>query len=231
MKCIIIDDEPIARKGLKRLVDSRHELQLAAMLDSAESAARWLGENDADLIFLDIEMPGANGIEFARDIAKGHMVVFTTAYADYAIDGYDVEAIDYIMKPVDPARFNKAVDRAVAYKALLDEARDDPEETHDFIIVKADRRYVRVRLADILYVEGLKDYLIIHMTDRRVVTRMTVKAMEDLLPDNVFLRIGKSYIINKDKVDSFDSNDIFIGDTEISIGLPWKESVINALLG
>ena len=231
MKCIIIDDEPMARKGMKRLVESRPELQLAAMLDSAESAAEWLRGNDADLIFLDIEMPGCNGIEFARALPERCMTVFTTAYSEYAIDSYEVEAIDYIMKPIDPARFNKAVDRAIAYRSLLDEAEEANDGAEpDFIIVKADRRYVRIRLSEILYVEGLKDYVIIHLSDRKVVTRMTVKAMEEMLPGRMFLRVSKSYIVNRERIDSFDSNDVIIGRTEIGIGISYREAVLNALL-
>ena len=221
----------MARKGMKRLVDSRPELSLIAMLDSAEAASDWLAQNEADLIFLDIEMPGINGIEFARSLPPQSMVIFTTAYSEYAIDSYEVEAIDYIMKPIDPARFNKAVDRAIAYKALIDESEEKADSGDpDFIIVKADRRYVRVRLSEILYVEGLKDYVIIHLKDRKVVTRMTIKTMEEMLPGKMFLRVSKSYIVNRERIDSFDSNDVFIGETEIGIGISYKESVLNALL-
>lgn len=173
----------MARKGMKRLVERRAELQLSAMFDSAESAEEWLAENDVDLIFLDIEMPGINGIEFARKLPASTMVVFTTAYTDYAVDGFEVDALDYLVKPIDPDRFNRAVDRAISYKAIVDEAKaESADSTVDFIIVKADRKYVRVKLDNILYVEGLKDYVIIHQTDKRVVTRMTVKAMEETLP-------------------------------------------------
>lgn len=231
MNCIIIDDEPMARKGMKRLVETRRDLHLAAMFDSSEAAIEWLQENCADLIFLDIEMRGLNGIEFARSLPLKSMVIFTTAYSEYALDSYEVEAIDYLMKPIDPTRFNKAVDRAVVYKGLLEEVNEpNTDPALDFIIVKADRKYVRVRLSDILYVEGLKDYVIIHVTDRKVITRMTVKAMEDMLPRKSFLRVSKSYIVNRDKIDSFDNNDVFIGEAEISIGISYKESVLNRLL-
>lgn len=231
MKCIIIDDEPLARKGMKRLVETRPELELDAMFDSAEKAAAWLTDNNTDLIFLDIEMPGLNGIEFARQVPRECMVVFTTAYPDYALDGFEVDALDYLVKPIDPTRFNKAVNRAISYKALRDEADDDLNPSDlEFIIVKADRKYVRVRLQEILYVEGLKDYVIIHLPDRKIVTRMTVKAMEDTLPGHNFIRVSKSYIVNKEKIDSFDNNDVYIGTTEISIGLSYRESVLNALL-
>lgn len=231
MKCIIIDDEPMARKGMKRLVESRPELQLLAMLDSAESADAWLSQNDTDLIFLDIEMPGVNGIEFAKSLPQSTMVVFTTAYTEYALDGFDVDALDYLVKPIDPVRFNKAVDRAVSYKAIVDDAKADiADASMEFMIVKADRKYIRIKLDDVLFIEGLKDYVVIHTNDKKIVTRMTIKTMEDSLPRHKFLRVNKSYIVNKDKVDSFDNNDVCIATTEISIGLSYRDAVLQALL-
>lgn len=221
----------MARKGMKRLVETRHELELTAMFDSAVKAAEWLQENNADLIFLDIEMPKLNGIEFARKIPENSMVIFTTAYSEYALDGFELDALDYLVKPIDPDRFNKAVDRALSYKQLVDSAENGNDSSElEFIIVKADRKYVRIRIQDILYVEGLKDYVIIHLPDKKVVTRMTIKAMEDTLPNLQFLRVNKSYIVNKDKIDSFDNNDVYIGNTEIAIGLSYREKVLNALL-
>lgn len=231
MNCIIIDDEPMARKGMKRLVEKRQELELAAMFDSACSAATWLEDNSVDLIFLDIEMPEVNGIELARQLPEECMVIFTTAYSEYALEGFEVDALDYLVKPVDPDRFNKAVDRAIAYRQLIDDAgsNDDSSEP-EFIIVKADRRYIRVRHHDILYVEGLKDYVVIHLPERKIVTRMTVKAMEHTLPRQQFLRVSKSYIVNVDRITSFDNNDITIGTAEIAIGLSYRDSVMKALL-
>ena len=232
MNCIIIDDEPMARKGMKRLVDTRPGLEVSGLFDSAVKAAKWLGENSVDLIFLDIEMPGLNGIDFARDIPEKCMVIFTTAYSEYALDGFEVDALDYLVKPIDPARFDKAVDRAVAYKTMLDEARNANDSSDmDFIIVKADRKFVRIKVDDIMYVEALKDYVIINLQDKRVITRMTMKAMEEMLPARRFLRVNKSNIANIGKIDSFDNNDIFIGSAEISIGLPYRDNVIGSLLG
>lgn len=231
MKCIIIDDEPIARKGMKRLADSHPDLELEASLGSAESAETWLAEHRTDLVFLDIEMPGMNGIDFARSLPDGCMVIFTTAYSEYAVESYEVEAIDYLVKPIDTTRFDKAVARALAYRRIADSARYSTEEDMEFIIVKSDRKYMRVKVADILYVEGLKDYVIIHMPDRRVVTRMTVKAIEEMLPRRIFIRIGKSYIVNRDKVDSFDSKDVSIGNAELAIGSAYRDSVLDFLMG
>lgn len=231
MKCIIIDDEPMARKGMKRLVESRHELELDRMFDNAGEATDWLKDNNTDLIFLDIEMPKLNGVEFARSIPDRCSVIFTTAYSEYAIDGFEVNALDYLLKPIDPVRFNRAVDRAISYKALLDNAVEDNNSVDfDFLIVKSERKYVRIRLQEILYVEGLKDYVVIHLPDKKVVTRMTIKAMEDTLPKQGFIRVNKSYIVNKEKIDSFDNNDVCIGSMEIAIGLSYREKVLNTLL-
>lgn len=231
MKCIIIDDEPIARKGMKRLIEFHSDLELTASFDSAESAEAWLSENQADLIFLDIEMPGMNGIEFARKLPEKCMVIFTTAYSDYALDSYEVEAIDYLVKPINKERFNRAVARAVTYKNLVDSTVvNSVDSVLEYIIVKSDRKFVRVRLDDILYIEGLKDYVIIHLLDKRVITRMIVKSMEEMLPKNKFIRISKSYIVNKQKVESFDNKDVNIGSTELAIGLSYREQVLNSLL-
>lgn len=231
MKAIIIDDEPIARRGMRRLIDKHPELTLVAEFDSASKAKDWLDGNDTDLIFLDIEMPGMNGIEFARQLPEKNMVIFTTAYSEYAVDGFELDALDYLVKPIDPARFEKAIQRAVSYKALVDDAeKSEPETDLEYIIVKADRKYVRIKLEDILYIEGLKDYMIIHLPDRRIVTRMTIKAMEEQLPKSCFLRVNKSYIVNRDKIDSFNSNDINIGSMEIAIGLSYRDSVLAKLL-
>lgn len=234
MKCIIVDDEPIARKGMKRLIDSRHELELMASLESAEAAAAFLDDNKVDLVFLDIEMPDVSGLEFARRIPRDCLVVFTTAYTDYALDSYEVDALDYLIKPIDPERFNRAVDKALSYHSLLKSAAvaDVPAMSGaDHIIVKADRRYVRINIDDIVYVEGLKDYVIIHLPERKVVTRMTVKGVEELLPTSKFLRVNKSYIVNSGRIDSFDNNDVYIGETEISIGASYRDTVLAALLG
>ncbi len=233
MKCIIIDDEPIARKGMQRLVDAHPSLELAATFGSAESAGEWLAENSADLLFLDIEMPGISGVEFARTLPEKCMVIFTTAYSEYAVDSYEVEAVDYLMKPIRKERFLKAVERALTFRSLIDSAEtavgaSAPEP--DFIIVRAERKYLRIRLDEILFVEGLKDYVIIHLEDRNVVTRMMVRGMEEMLPKSRFLRVSRSVIVNIDRVDSFDSKDVAIGNTELAIGLNYRDEVIEKLM-
>lgn len=232
LKVIIVDDEPIARKGMQRLVSRRPELQVVATLGSAEEASAFMAENAVDMLFLDIQMPGTNGIDFARRIPRDTLVIFTTAYSEYALDSYEVNSIDYLVKPIDPARFDRAVDKAVSYHRLLAASSSDDAVTAtaaDHIVVKSDRRFHRVSLDDILFVEGLKDYVIIHLADRRIITRMTIKSMEDTLSFHMFLRVNKSYIVNRRHIDSWDTNDIFIGPHEIAIGPSYRDHVLQAL--
>lgn len=234
MRCLIVDDEPIARRGMVKLVGSRSELSVAGVVGNADEALAFLGENSVDLVFLDIEMPGLSGMELARRLPERCQVVFTTAYSDYACESYDVDATDYLMKPIDPDRFNRAVDKALTFAGMM-AAAEAPEPpaasaSEEILTVKSDRRYVRLRVDEITFVEGLKDYLIIHTADRRVVTRMTVKSLEEALPQQ-FLRVGKSYIVNRDKIDSFDNNDLYIGSSVVPVGVSYKQEVLKILLG
>lgn len=234
MRCLIVDDEPIARRGMVKLVGSRSELSVAGLAGNADEALAFLGANSVDLVFLDIEMPGLSGLELARCLPERCQVVFTTAYSDYACESYDVDATDYLMKPIDPDRFNRAVDKALTFAGMM-AAADAPEPpaasaSEEILTVKSDRRYVRLRVDEITFVEGLKDYLIIHTADRRIVTRMTVKSLEEALPQQ-FLRVGKSYIVNRDKIDSFDNNDLYIGSSVVPVGVSYKQEVLKILLG
>ena len=234
MRCLIVDDEPIARRGMVKLVGSRSELSVAGVVGNADEALAFLGANSVDLVFLDIEMPGLNGMELARRLPERCQVVFTTAYSDYACESYDVDATDYLMKPIDPDRFNRAVDKALTFAGMM-AAAEAPEPpaasaSEEILTVKSDRRYVRLRVDEITFVEGLKDYLIIHTADRRVVTRMIVKSLEEALPPQ-FLRVGKSYIVNRDKIDSFDNNDLYIGSSVVPVGVSYKQEVLKILLG
>lgn len=235
MRCLIVDDEPIARIGMKRLVSRHNDIKIVGMAGSAEEAMEILRSSDVDLIFLDIQMPGLTGIELARRIPGNALVIFTTAYSEYAVEGFEVDAIDYLIKPIDPARFDRSLDKARNYMQMLCAASKDEQESasmvnSEYLIVKADRKFMRIRFRDILYIEGLKDYVVVHMEGRKIVTRMTIKGMEELLPSIRFIRVNKSYIANADRIDSFDSNDIYIGQTEIAIGQSYKERVMSRLL-
>lgn len=232
MKCIIIDDEPIARRGMKRLVTNHPDLELLASLDNADSALRFIADNDVDLVFLDIQMPGMTGLELARALPQKAFVIFTTAYSEYAVESYEVDALDYLLKPISTKRFNSAVAKAVEMQKMLEHSAEEADvarPAQDCIIVKADRRFYRIPYIDITYVEGMRDYVVIHLADRKIITRMTIKAMEEILPAETFMRISKSYIINLKAVDSFDNNDVFIGKAELAIGQNYREAVLNRL--
>lgn len=233
MKCIIVDDEPIARKGIKKLMDQISQLELLDTFNSAEAASEFINTTTVDLVLLDIQMPGINGIEFARSIPKHTLIIFTTAYSEYALDSYEVDAVDYLVKPIDAAKFRKAVDKAITYHSLLmDEEEKSVEQVEEeFIFVKSDRRFFKVNLKDILFIEGLKDYVIIQLENQRIITRMTLKSIHEMLPQSTFLRINRSYIINRNKIESFDNNDVFIGKYEIAIGNMYRDEFFEILMG
>ena len=235
MNCIIVDDEPLAREAMKLLIEESDNLQLIGSFNSAATASDFMEQQGVDLVFLDIQMPGITGIEFAREnyqclfartISKKTLVIFTTAYTEYALDSYEVDAIDYLIKPVEAERFQKAVDKALSYHSLLLKEEKEAIETivaAEYFFVKAERRYFKVNFSDILFIEGLKDYVILQLNDQRIITRMSLKAIFDLLPKSIFLRVNKSYIVNTDHIESFDNNDIFIKSYEIAIGNSYRD--------
>lgn len=233
MKCIIVDDEPIACKGIKKLIDPFSSLEWVGTFHRAQDAAEFMRTTTVDLLFLDIQMPAISGIEFARILPKHTLIIFTTAYSEYALDSYEVDAVGYLVKPIDAEKFRKAVDKALAYHSLLFDAEEKRVENveKESIFVKSDRRFFKVNLADILFIEGLKDYVIIQLDNQRIITRMTVKSMHALLPPRIFLRINRSYIVNRNRIDSFDTNDVFIGRHEIAIGNMYRDEFFQLLMG
>ena len=220
MNCIIVDDEPLAREAMKLLIEEAECLQLVGSFNSAATASDFMEQHVVDLVFLDIQMPGITGIEFARTISKRTLVIFTTAYTEYALDSYEVDAIDYLIKPVEAERFQKAVEKAQSYHSLLLQEEKEAIETivaAEYFFVKAERRYFKVNFS------GLKDYVIRQLGEQRIITRMSLKAVFDLLPKDSFLRVNKSYIVNTAHIDSFDNNDIFIKSYEIAIGNSYRD--------
>lgn len=227
MNCIIVDDEPLGRKAIQLLVQDTPALSLCGSFGDAASAGRFMQASTVDLVFLDIKMPGVNGLEFARSIPSDTLVIFITAYAEYALDSYEVDAIDYLVKPIEIERFKRAVAKAHTYHSLLkiDNSKNRVESVSaDHIFVKAERRYFKIQLRNILFIEGLKDYVVIQTAEQRIVTRMNLKSIHEILPKETFLRTNKSYIVNTDHIDSFDNNDVFIDKYEISIGNSYRDA-------
>ncbi|HCO68658.1 MAG TPA: DNA-binding response regulator, partial [Dysgonomonas sp.] len=185
MKCIIVDDEPLARNAIQRHIASITGLNLAGQFSSTANVGLFLKENEIDLIFLDIEMPGVNGIDFAKTIPPNTLVIFTTAYPQYALDSYEVDAVDYLVKPIESERFRKAVNKAFLYHALLkNNIQENIENIEaEYIFVKSEKRFSKVYFRDILFVEGLKDYVIIQTGGHRIITRMYLKIIQEHLPN------------------------------------------------
>ena len=233
INCIIVDDEPIGRRGMKRLVDNDGRLNLLGMFNSGESARQFLEDNSADLIFLDIQMPGISGMELAALIEGKSLVIFTTAYSEYAVESYSVNSVDYLLKPIDPERFSKAITKAETYLDLLAGSLSEeasPTTGTDSIIVRADRRFHRIPFDNILYASALKDYIVLHLSDKKIITRMKMSDLTESLPKDNFLRVNKSFIVNLSAVDSFDTNDVYIGETPIAIGATFRDETISRLM-
>lgn len=229
MNCIIIDDEPLARKAVELQITKAGILNCLGAFSSAVSASRFMEENEVDLIFLDIQMPHITGLEFARTIPKKTLVIFTTAHAEYALDSYEVEAIDYLVKPIKGERFLKAVHKALSYHSLLLERNKDNIENiaEEHLYIRSERKYNKISLNDILFIEGLKDYVIIYIKDDRIITKMNLKNIHNKLPQKIFLRVNKSYIVNICCIDSFDNNNIQIHSYLIPIGNSYRDSFFN----
>lgn len=234
MRCIIVDDEPIARRGIEKLVEDIPSLEVLGSFENADAAAGFMITSPVDLIFLDIQMPGTNGIEFAKRIPKTTLVIFTTAFAEFAADSYEVDAVDYLVKPIKPERFNKAVWKAINYHSLLvfESKNTNVEQIEcDFIFIKSDRRFFKVEFKDILFIEGLKDYVVIQTDNQRIITHMNLKTIHELLPQNKFLRANRSYIVNKNRINSFSNNDVYIANYEIGISNFYRSSFFEELIG
>ncbi|MDR6781471.1 DNA-binding LytR/AlgR family response regulator [Pedobacter africanus] len=230
MNCIIIDDEPLAREAIEILVNQTDGLDLIGSFNSPETAVNFIANNAVELIFLDIQMPGINGIEFARTIPKETFVIFTTAYSEFATDSYEVDAIDYLIKPVKLERFQKAVEKARTYSSLFktDYANNNIEQVaDDFFFVKADRRIFKVYFNNILFIQGLKDYVVMHSENQKVITAMNIKTIYDQLPKEIFVRVSKSYVINVRHIGSMDNNTVYIGTNEIPIGSVYRDFFFN----
>ncbi|NDV66462.1 LytTR family DNA-binding domain-containing protein [Bacteroides sp. 224] len=234
MNCIIVDDEPLARRAVEILIEETGELTLLGMFNSAASAARFMNENPVDLVFLDIQMPKMTGLEFARSLSDRTLVIFTTAYTEYAAESYDIDVIDYLVKPIELPRFQKAVNKAISYHSLLLEGGDKKDNIEtiedDFLFIKCDRKFFKVEYKDILFIEGLKDYSIIQCDNQRLIARMNLKNIYEELPSDTFLRVSKSYIINMEHIHSFDNNSVYIKGNEILIGNNFRELFMEKVL-
>lgn len=227
--CIIIDDEPLARKGLKEYVMDVDFLNLIGEFDNPLKAAELISRGEVQLLFLDIQMPKITGLEFFKTLQNAPPVIFTTAYPQYALEGFEVNALDYMVKPVSFDRFFKAVLKAKEFYEVRDTNRKEADSSAYFFI-KADNKLVKILFDEVLYVEALQNYVTIHTATRKYMTYLTFKSVEDYLPADKFLKVHKSYIVAASKIDSIEGNDIRIGQQHIPISRNQKDEVMDKLL-
>lgn len=231
MKCVIIDDEPLAVELLQDFVKKVDSLELINSFNNAIDAVSFINQNNVDLVFLDIQMPHFSGIDFLNTIEKKPLVIFTTAYSDYAVEGFNLGAVDYLVKPIPFHRFLKAVVRAqqVLHPAAINQTAAEntnaPEIDQDFMFVRAEYENVKLNFADILFIEGLKDYVKIYTTDNKfTLTLISLIKLENLLSSKGFARIHRSYIINIKHVKSIQKNKVLISDKRIPISESYKNT-------
>ena len=237
LKCAIVDDEPLALGLLESYAKKTPLLELCGCYSSAIEAMKHLQETPVDLLFLDIQMPDLNGLEYSRMVDEQTRIVFTTAFDQYAIDGYRVNALDYLLKPISYADFMQAVNKAVQWFELKQKAYEAPQKTADnvtnlageYIYVKSDYKLVQIELDKILYIEGLKDYIKIHTEDepRPILSLISMRAMEEKLPADRFIRVHRSFIVQKQKIKVIDKGRIVFGKEYIPISDSYKQELQN----
>lgn len=225
LNCAIIDDEPLAAELLASYVQKTPELNLTGVYESAVTAMKELRNNPVDILFLDIQMPELSGLEFANLLPKDTKIIFTTAFDRYAIEGYKVNAADYLLKPISYDSFLMSVNNVVGW--FSEKRRMETMSRDRFVYVKSEYKLLRVDFDDIVYVEGVKDYVKIYFADKRkpIMSLMNMKKIEDYLPHDQFMRVHRSFIVNMAKVEMIDRGRMVIGDTFIPVSESYKEQV------
>ncbi len=228
LQCLLVDDEPPAIKILTSYIESMDQLAVAGSCHNAFDAMTLLQQKQVDLMFLDIKMPKLLGTEFLRTLRNPPKVIFTTAYKEYALDAFDLDAIDYLLKPISFERFIKAINKlsAIPENAIPQQERDATSSTSGFLYFRMDRKMIKVQFNEILYIESLKDYVkVIREKEKPLIVKQSISSLEEMLPDNQFIRIHRSYIVSISKVTAFTHNDVEIGETEIPIGKLFSHQV------
>jgi len=230
MNCLIVDDEPIARKGLEEYVRDIEFLHLVGQCENPLKATAYLSEHQIDLIFLDIHMPKITGIDFLKTLRNPPLIIFTTAFPQYALEGYALDVTDYLVKPITFERFLKAAQKAHEIFSLKHLA-GRPREGSDFFFVKCDGRFEKVFFKDVLYIESLQNYIVIHTQEKKLIAYMTLSGVEGLLPKDQFVKVHKSFIVSVPHVKTIEGNEIVIRESRIPISRSLKDEVVNQILG
>lgn len=225
LRCIIVDDEPLAREGLELLVRETGILDFLGSCCNAMEASQMLAREQIDLMFLDIEMPRVRGIDFLKGLSSPPLVIITTAYPNFALEGFELNVLDYLVKPITPERFLRAVNRARDMLTI----KHTPSPEADFFFIKCNNSYEKINYDDILYIEGTQNYVTINTQQGKFMTLATMKSVEEQLPVCRFLRIQKSFIVAVNKIQSLSGNEITIGPHKIPVSRIYKDELMQLI--
>jgi len=230
LKCVIVDDEPLAIEVIESHLEKFDDIEIVARCPNAIKAFEVLQRNKVDLLFLDIQMPKLTGIDFLKSLKNPPRVILTTAYRDYALDGYDLDVVDYLLKPISFERFLKAIGKVYQ---RMDESKvtvsTSENEFESFIFLKADKKKVKILLKDIIYIESLKDYVRVKTPQKEIISYQKISTLEETLPSEKFMRIHRSFIVSLDKIEAFSSSNVELPGKAIPIGRIYKNQVLEIL--
>lgn len=222
--CVVVDDEQLARALLTNYIDQKQDLKKIAEFKTASSLNNFLNSHSVDLIFLDIQMPEQTGIEFLQGNKINSKIILTTAYQQFAIEGYQLDVIDYLLKPFSYERFEKAVYKA-QHQIALEQQYKNTQNKSPFILVKAEHKIIKIQHHEILYIEGMREYVCFVTEEKKIMSLMSLKSLEDILPKNQFIRIHKSIIVNKNKVVERGTNYVVVQNQKLKVGGIYKNAV------
>jgi DNA-binding LytR/AlgR family response regulator len=230
LKCIIVDDEPIARKLIEEFVGDIDFLELAGQAENPAKAIKLLSENQVDVIFLDINMPTINGIDFLKSSKNTASIIMTTAYAEYAVEAFSLDVLDYLVKPIPFERFLKACNKAKEVYDNKQRLSAPQQPVNDHFFIKCDNQIEKVNYDDLLYAESMLNYVLLYTPTRKMIVYITLKSLEEQLPENQFIKVHKSFIVNRSKIKSIEGNMINLGNEKITISQNLREKVLNEIL-
>ena len=231
LNCLIIDDEPIARKGLEEYVQEIGFLHCVASCENALKAVSYLNEQKIDLIYLDIQMPKMSGIDFLKSLKNPPLTIITTAYSDYALEGYTLDVIDYLVKPITFQRFLKASQKALEFFQLKSKAENSNAPAVDYFFVRCERKFEKVFFSEVSYIEGMQNYAVIHTVDRKLITYITLTSLENQLPKDQFLKVHKSFLISIPHVKAIEGDEILLEHARIPISRALRDQVVQQIMG
>jgi DNA-binding LytR/AlgR family response regulator len=230
LKCIIIDDEPVARKILQEFIEEIDYLELVGQAENPLKAMLLLSGNDIDLVFLDINMPKISGIDFLKQVSPGAAVIMTTAYAEYAVEAFGLDVLDYLVKPIAFDRFLKACNRAKENGRLIKMNVPPPPEANDYFFIKCDNQLEKVFYNDLLYAEAMLNYVMLFTGTKKMMVYITIKSLEEQLPAAGFIKVHKSFIVNMTKIESIEGNILNISGRQIPMSQLLRDKVIQAVV-